>query len=64
MSVVLRWYTDGKPDNETAFPFLTAADGGPLEFSDEAAAIDWIGSELLYNETLRRGWRVVAVGSE
>lgn len=64
MSVVLRWYKDGKPDGTVPYPFLTADDGAPLEFPDEAAAVDWIGADLVYNEALGCGWRVVPLGSE
>lgn len=59
MSVVLRWYTDGAPDEKVPYPFLAADDGAPLEFPDEEAAIDWIGKDLIYSEARKTGWRVV-----
>lgn len=61
MSVVLRWYTDGQPDDNVPYPYLTDDNGDPMEFPDEDSAIEWVGSALIYREGDRctQGWRAV-----
>jgi hypothetical protein len=63
MAVILRWYTDGKPDDKVPYPFLTDASNAPMEFACEADAIDWIGTSLLFTESRGYGWRVVPLGA-
>jgi hypothetical protein len=61
VSVFLRWYTDGRPDNSVPHPFLTADDGAPLEFPSEEDAVEYIGADLMENQVTGSGWRAVAV---
>ena len=60
MSIILRWYTDGQPDDKVPYPVLTADDGEPMEFPSVEDAIDYIGADLIDgNQFTGSGWRAV-----